>query len=65
MLVLSRKQGESIVIAGNIVVTVRRASPGRVSLEIEAPQGVGIYRQELLDRPRPQIYRRSPRGRAA
>jgi carbon storage regulator len=50
MLVLSRKQGESIHIGGNVTVTVLAAHGKRVSIGLNAPEHVRIVRQELLDR---------------
>jgi carbon storage regulator len=47
LLVLSRKPGESIVIANNISVKVVEVSPGVVRLGIEAPREVSIVRAEL------------------
>ena len=49
MLVLSRKVGESIQIAGDIRITVTEVRGGRVRLSIEAPQSVRIARQEILN----------------
>ncbi|HKI20855.1 MAG TPA: carbon storage regulator [Isosphaeraceae bacterium] len=50
MLVLSRKLNEKIVINGNIFITVVGLGNNQVRLGIEAPDSVGIFRQELLDR---------------
>ena len=47
MLVLSRKKGQSIVIGGNIVVTVLSVDGAKVRLGIEAPEEVPVYRAEL------------------
>ncbi len=47
MLVLSRKENESIVIDGRIKVTVVEIKGGRIRLGIEAPQDVPILRAEL------------------
>ncbi len=47
MLVLSRRRGESIVIADNIVVTVLELTTGRVRLGIEAPKDVSVHRDEV------------------
>lgn len=47
MLVLSRKVGEKIMIADNIVIVVNRVRGDRVSLGIEAPPSVSIVRGEL------------------
>jgi carbon storage regulator len=50
MLVLSRKEGQSIVIGDKITITVNRIGAGRVSLAIEAPAEVPIRRAELPPR---------------
>jgi carbon storage regulator len=50
MLVLSRKRNESIVIHGDIRITVVDIRGNQVRLGIEAPDSVGIFRQELFER---------------
>ena len=47
MLVLSRKEGEQLLIGDNIVLTVNRISGNRVAIGIEAPREVRIVRGEL------------------
>ncbi len=47
MLVLSRKEGESLTIDGRITVTVTKLAGGKVRLGIEAPKEVTILRSEL------------------
>jgi carbon storage regulator len=47
MLVLSRKQGEAIVVGMAIRVTVLEMRGGRVRLGIEAPAHVSVRRYEL------------------
>ena len=47
MLVLSRKNGESICLGDDIEVTVCQVSGNRVRLAISAPQHVSIRRSEL------------------
>lgn len=49
MLVLTRKLNESIVIDGNIRVTVVAIRGGHVRLGIEAPSEVPVLREELCD----------------
>jgi carbon storage regulator len=49
MLVLSRKIGESIEIAGGIRVTITEVRGGRVRLSIAAPPDVRVLRKELVD----------------
>lgn len=49
MLVLSRKEGERLVIGDNITLIVSRISGNRVTVGIEAPVDVKIYRGELCD----------------
>ncbi len=47
MLVLSRKEGEKLVIGENITLVVSKISGNRVTLGIEAPVDVKIMRGEL------------------
>lgn len=47
MLVLSRKIGETVVIGGNIEVTITRVAGNRVTLGINAPSTVRVVRAEL------------------
>ena len=49
MLVLSRKQGESIRINDNITVKIVNVGQGRVRIAIDAPSNVTILREELCD----------------
>ncbi|MDB5353462.1 MAG: carbon storage regulator CsrA [Planctomycetota bacterium] len=48
MLVLSRKLNETIVIDGNIRVTIVGTRGNQVRLGIEAPDRIEIFREELL-----------------
>ncbi len=52
MLVLSRKVGERISIAGNIVVVVTAIHGDRIKIGIEAPKSVRVLRGELRETPR-------------
>lgn len=47
MLVLSRKEGEQIVIGRDIVVSVQRLSGNRVRLGIIAPPETRVVRAEI------------------
>ncbi len=49
MLVISRKQGEQILIGDNIIIHVLLSQGNRVRLGIEAPANVTIRREELCD----------------
>jgi carbon storage regulator len=51
MLVLSRKNGESIRLGDDIEITVCQISGNRVRLAISAPHDVSIRRSELPPRP--------------
>jgi len=48
MLVLSRKQGESVLVDSKIQVKIVSISKGRVKLGISAPDHVRIIRSELM-----------------
>ncbi len=47
MLVLSRREAQSIVIGGNVVVTVVSVRGDHVRLGIEAPRSVTVHRKEV------------------
>ena len=49
MLVMSRKVGETIVLSGNIKITVMSVGGDKVTIGIDAPKEVKIFREELLD----------------
>ena len=49
MLVLSRKKKESIVINGEIIITVVEIRGDKVRLGIEAPRNIPIHRTEVLE----------------
>ncbi|MFG0332550.1 MAG: carbon storage regulator CsrA [Maioricimonas sp. JB049] len=49
MLVLSRKENESIQIGENVVVKVVSIGNGRVRLAIDAPREISIVRGELVE----------------
>jgi carbon storage regulator CsrA len=50
MLVLSRKESQTIVIDGPCVVRVHEIRKGQVRLAIEAPAAVRVRRGELVQR---------------
>ncbi len=50
MLVLSRKVGESVIIQGNIKITVLEISGNQIKLGFEAPNDVLIFRQEIYEK---------------
>lgn len=49
MLILSRKEDESIVIGDNITIKIVSIEKGLVKIGIDAPSEVTILRSELLD----------------
>ncbi len=51
MLALSRRVGESIIIDGQIKVSLQEISGNRVRLAVMAPREIPIHRSELLDQP--------------
>lgn len=50
MLVLTRKQGEGILIGDDIRITVVELKGGGVRLGISAPRETKVHRQEVFDR---------------
>jgi carbon storage regulator len=51
MLILTRKQNESIVIDDDIRITVLSDKHGQVKLGIEAPDEIEIWREEKYGKP--------------
>jgi carbon storage regulator len=49
MLVLSRKKNESIVIKGDITITVVEIRGDKVRLGIVAPKDVAVHREEVWE----------------
>jgi len=52
VLILTRKVDQTIVIQGNIIVTVLRVERDRVKFGITAPKEITVLREELLNRDR-------------
>jgi carbon storage regulator len=48
MLVLTRRTGESIIIGGEIIVTVLEVRSDQVRIGIQAPRSVQVHREEVL-----------------
>lgn len=49
MLVLSRRQSESIQIGDNITITILAIDRNQVRIGIEVPREINVVRSELLD----------------
>ncbi len=49
MLVLTRKDDESIMIGKNILIKVIKSDSGKVRLGIDAPKAIEINRKEIYD----------------
>lgn len=47
MLILSRRQGESIKIGDEVTVTILQARGGQVKIGINAPREVAVHREEV------------------
>ena len=50
MLVVSRKNGESILIGDDIEISISKIEDGSVKLAISAPKNVTILRKEVYDK---------------
>ena len=58
MLVLSRYEGEKILVGDDIVITVCRVNGGQVRIGIEAPREIVVIREELKNDPKQRIVDR-------
>ena len=50
MLVLSRKQHQSLVIGENIKITVLELKGNQVRIGIDAPESIVVHREEILNK---------------
>jgi carbon storage regulator len=49
MLILSRRQGESIVIGDNIEVTITDINRGNVRIGVTSPEQMPVHKREIYD----------------
>jgi carbon storage regulator len=49
VLVLSRKKNESIVINGNIVITITEIRGDKIKIGVSAPEDVKVMRKEFIE----------------
>ena len=49
MLILQRKATQSLVINGNIHITIQEITADKVKIAIDAPREISIVRSELLE----------------
>lgn len=47
MLIISRREGEKLMIGDDVVITVVEVTGTAVRLGIDAPRSLGVYREEL------------------
>ena len=50
MLILGRKEGESIIIGNDIKIKILEIKRGQVKLAIEAPKEIPVYREEIYEK---------------
>ncbi|MDN5863051.1 MAG: carbon storage regulator CsrA [Salinisphaera sp.] len=50
MLILTRRQGETLLIGDDIKVTVLGVKGHQVRLGVEAPRDIAVHREEVRDR---------------
>lgn len=65
MLILSRRIGEPIQIADNITVVVLGIQGNQVRLDVKAPAGVAVDRQEIHQRKQAGLPKPSAKSQAA
>lgn len=54
MLILSRKEGESIMISENICITILKNVDGKVDVGISAPKAMPVHRLEIFEKNKTQ-----------
>jgi carbon storage regulator len=61
MLILTRRAGQTVMIGDEVTVTVSGVKGNQVTLGINAPKSVAVYREEIYER----IKREQQGGAAA
>ncbi len=64
MLILARRQGESIMIGNNVSVTVLRIKNGQIQLGISAPREIPVHREEIFEQIQAKGVSKEGRGPA-
>ena len=57
MLLLTRKIGESIIIDGDIKITIADIQGNQIRIGIDAPKEVKVYREEIVERMKAETER--------
>ena len=55
MLILTRREGESVLIGDDVTITVLRVKGNQVRLGINAPKNVAVQREEISERVRAEV----------
>jgi carbon storage regulator len=55
MLILTRREGESVRIGENVTVTVLRVKGSQVRIGVNAPKDVAVQREEIVERLRADV----------
>ena len=63
MLVITRKVNESLVIGGDIEISVVSVEDGKIRLGVNAPREVKIYRKEIYEEIKAENRRAAVTGR--
>jgi carbon storage regulator len=50
MLILGRREGESIIIGDDVKVTITKIEGNQVKIGIEAPREIEVHREEVYQR---------------
>lgn len=50
MLILTRRVGESVIVADNIMITVLGVKGNQVRIGVDAPKDVAVHREEIFER---------------
>jgi carbon storage regulator len=62
VLILARRQGESIMIGSNVSVTVLGIKNGQIRLGISAPKEIPVHREEIFERIQAEGVRQEGHG---
>jgi carbon storage regulator len=55
MLILTRREGESVLIGDEVTITVLRVKGNQVRLGVNAPKNIAVQREEISERVRAEV----------